>query len=58
MKPHEIIEVEQHDVACDGGKGPLGHPRVYLHVDNHSGQVQCPYCSRLYLIKAHHENAA
>ena len=30
MKPEEIIEVETASVACDGGGGALGHPRVFL----------------------------
>ena len=30
-------------VACDGGGGALGHPKVYINLD--SGEVQtCPYC--------------
>lgn len=48
MKPFEIIRAENAEVACDGGGGPLGHPRVYLHLDARTGQIQCPYCSRLY----------
>ncbi len=51
MKPFEIIEVPAMEVACDGGKGPLGHPRVYLHLDRISHRIQCPYCSRLYVLK-------
>ena len=39
------------EVKCDGGVGPLGHPRVFLHIDVKSGQIQCPYCSRLYVFK-------
>jgi len=58
MQPFEIIEVNTHDVKCDGGKGSLGHPRVYLHVDEHSGRIQCPYCSRLYLLRSNAHNAA
>ncbi len=43
----EVIEVEGHRVACDGGGGPLGHPKVFLEMgDDH--QVACPYCGRLY----------
>ena len=34
-------------VACNGGGGPLGHPRVYLNLAS-EGKVECPYCSRLY----------
>jgi len=31
-------------VACDGGGGALGHPKVYL--DLHNGKATCPYCSK------------
>jgi uncharacterized Zn-finger protein len=48
MTPFEIIETDQMVVACNGGGGPLGHPRVYLNLAP-SGRVDCPYCSRLYL---------
>ena len=41
--------MDSRTVACDGGDGPLGHPRVFLHIAD--GQVMCPYCSRLYLLK-------
>lgn len=51
MEPLEIIEVETDSVACDGGDGPLGHPRVYLHLDR-EGRIDCPYCSRRYVLKA------
>jgi len=47
--PVEIIEVEQATVACDGGGGALGHPRVFLHIEDRS--VMCPYCSRLFVLK-------
>jgi uncharacterized Zn-finger protein len=48
MKPPEIIEVDKDRVGCDGGKGPLGHPLVYLTMDN-SGKVDCPYCGRRFI---------
>lgn len=47
----ETIRVTQHEVACDGGNGALGHPRVYLHIESESGTTTCPYCSRTYLLK-------
>lgn len=48
----ERIEVTKMEVACDGGNGPLGHPRVYLHIDHDAGDsVTCPYCSRTYVYK-------
>jgi uncharacterized Zn-finger protein len=49
--PTEIIEVENSVVACDGGNGAMGHPRVYLNISK-EGQIDCPYCSRRYVLKA------
>ncbi|CAA7623430.1 zinc-finger domain-containing protein [Magnetospirillum sp. UT-4] len=36
-------------IACDGGNGGLGHPRVYLNVGA-EGSVVCPYCSRRFVL--------
>lgn len=47
--PTESFEVEDRTVACDGGDGALGHPRVFLYIEGRS--VMCPYCSRLYVLK-------
>jgi uncharacterized Zn-finger protein len=46
--PTEIIHTGDRVVACDGGDGALGHPRVWLRIEAH--QVMCPYCSRLYVL--------
>jgi uncharacterized Zn-finger protein len=46
--PTEIIHVDEQVVACDGGDSALGHPRVFLHIEDQS--VMCPYCSRLYVL--------
>jgi uncharacterized Zn-finger protein len=48
MTPFETITVAGRTVACNGGEGPLGHPRVYLNLMP-AGRVECPYCSRLYV---------
>lgn len=48
----EIIEVDQKRVACDGGGGALGHPRVWLHLGE-DNQIACTYCSRLYVMRGH-----
>ena len=45
----EVIPVDSRTVACDGGVGALGHPRVYLRIPGK--EVMCPYCSRLYVLK-------
>jgi uncharacterized Zn-finger protein len=44
----ETILVDDRVVACDGGDGALGHPRVWLRIV--AQQVMCPYCSRLYVL--------
>ena len=54
----ETIKVDTTAVACDGGGGSLGHPRVFLHIEPQVGDIECPYCSRRYVLdkdaKAHH----
>lgn len=50
-QPVEIIEVDHVEVACDGGNGALGHPRVFLTIEK-QGEITCPYCGRLYRLKA------
>jgi uncharacterized Zn-finger protein len=50
MEPFEVIAVETTTVACDGGGGAMGHPRVYLTLGK-EGEVECPYCSRRYVLK-------
>ncbi len=50
MQPVETVEVENTRVACDGGGGALGHPRVYLTIggDRH---IDCPYCGCRFTLK-------
>ena len=38
-------------VSCDGGGGPLGHPKVFLTF-NHSSELTCPYCSQVFQLAA------
>lgn len=51
MEAPETIEIDSPHVVCDGGGGALGHPRVYLNAGN-EGRVECPYCNRLFVVKA------
>jgi uncharacterized Zn-finger protein len=48
MGPFETIYINETVAACNGGGGPLGHPRVFLNL-GHDGKVECPYCSRLFV---------
>ena len=53
----EIIEVDDTRIACDGGGGALGHPRVFLEMGDRNF-VECPYCDRRFVLRegaeAHH----
>ncbi len=51
IDPPEIIEVAETVVACNGGGGALGHPRVFLNLET-NGAVDCPYCDRRFVLKA------
>jgi uncharacterized Zn-finger protein len=48
----ETLEVSKTRIACDGGGGALGHPRVWLEIDPAKGWVECGYCDRKYVLKA------
>ena len=47
----ETEDVEKTRVACDGGEGALGHPRVWLNIGE-AGFVECPYCDKRYVLKS------
>jgi uncharacterized Zn-finger protein len=49
LEPFEVVATDHAEVACDGGKGALGHPRVFLHINRDSLSVTCPYCSRMFV---------
>ncbi len=49
----ETFVIRTNRIACDGsGDGiaaALGHPRVWLEIDD-SGMVECGYCDRRYVL--------
>jgi uncharacterized Zn-finger protein len=51
MGPSETIYIDEMVAACNGGGGPLGHPRVYLNLAP-AGRAECPYCSRVFIHRA------
>ena len=49
----EIAYTEAARVACDGATDispALGHPRVYLQIDE-KGFVDCGYCDKRFILK-------
>jgi uncharacterized Zn-finger protein len=50
--PPEVFRVKTNAVSCDGGGDvapALGHPRVYLRIDE-KGFVECGYCDRRFVL--------
>ncbi|XP_064080538.1 NADH dehydrogenase [ubiquinone] iron-sulfur protein 6, mitochondrial-like [Macrobrachium nipponense] len=45
--------VDARVVACDGGPGALGHPRVYINLDQ-PGNHSCIYCGLRFYKKDSH----
>jgi uncharacterized Zn-finger protein len=50
--PVETIYVQGHRVACDGGGGALGHPKVWYEMGD-DGKVECLYCGRIFVDQSH-----
>lgn len=53
IPPPETIRINSLRVACDGAgtiAPALGHPRVFLHIDEDSGFVDCGYCDRRFVL--------
>jgi len=49
MEPEQPIYVDTPIVACDGGGGALGHPKVFLKFDA-AREIVCPYCSKQFIL--------
>jgi uncharacterized Zn-finger protein len=54
IAPPQITLVTHTRVSCDGAQDgiptALGHPRVWLEIDEH-GYVDCGYCDRRFILE-------
>ena len=53
IPPPEIIRITSLRTVCDGAgviDAALGHPRVYLHIDDDTGFIDCGYCDRRFVL--------
>ena len=52
VTPTQRLEVQRRSIPCDGevGVGGLGHPRVWLRINDDARDVTCPYCSITYVL--------
>jgi uncharacterized Zn-finger protein len=49
----EFIEIENtrsNSVACNGKEEPFDHPKIYLEIDTDIGKIDCPYCSKVFIL--------
>jgi uncharacterized Zn-finger protein len=46
----EVVVAATKKVACDGGGGALGHPKVWYDMSEQD-YVECKYCDRLFVLK-------
>ncbi|TFL16091.1 zinc-finger domain-containing protein [Jannaschia formosa] len=51
LAPPEVETVRQLRVACDGGEGALGHPRVWMTIAPEIGHVDCGYCDKRFVLE-------
>ena len=52
--PPEVFRSKQPRVYCDGSgqvDPALGHPRIYLRIDEETGFVECGYCDRRFVLE-------
>lgn len=49
VEPPETQTVTTRKIACDGGEGALGHPRVWMTIPE-EGFVDCGYCDKRFIL--------
>jgi NADH dehydrogenase (ubiquinone) Fe-S protein 6 len=45
MAMEPVMPIKERKVMCDGG-GPLGHPRVFINLDDPKKVMPCMYCGK------------
>lgn len=52
MSIKETIQTTKKQVSCSGKEAPFDHPTIYLEIDEEKGEIECPYCSRKFVLKS------
>ena len=47
----EVVNTTERHVSCKGLEAPYDHPLIYLEINIEEGQVECPYCSKVFVLK-------
>jgi len=45
----DVTYISEHRIACDGGGGALGHPKVWYSLED--GEAICGYCDRKFIYR-------
>ena len=48
-RDQDIVVTDKWRIACDGGEGALGHPRVWIQIPHDTGEAVCGYCDRKFV---------
>ena len=52
MESYEIEKTKSSSVTCMGKEFPYDHPKIYLEIDPGTNEVQCPYCSKKFVLNS------
>jgi uncharacterized Zn-finger protein len=52
----ETIHTNEKHVSCNGLEAPYDHPMIYLEISLAQGQVECPYCSKVFVLDLKRES--
>ncbi len=51
MKSYETEKTKSSSVSCMGKEQPYDHPKVYLEIDPDTNKIECPYCSKTFVLE-------
>ncbi|MDP4708931.1 MAG: zinc-finger domain-containing protein [Rickettsiaceae bacterium] len=50
MQSIETEKTKSNSVSCKGKEAPYDHPKIYLEIDTKVGRIDCPYCSKIFVL--------
>jgi uncharacterized Zn-finger protein len=50
-KAVEIVTSNSKYVFCLGAEAPFDHPKIFLEIDDKTNNVDCPYCSKRFILE-------
>jgi uncharacterized Zn-finger protein len=50
MQETDTVNTNNTSVVCYGKEEPFDHPAVYLEIDPLKREINCPYCSKKFIL--------